>query len=412
MNVLELPQELLGRALSFLGPADIVRFGQTCQLAWAFIDPANVVLWQSAFLQVFDDPQDAWMLLTPTARESRPDTGAQYNWHAQLKRRLQALQAIDAKWTGELLSSNGPTPDEVIDAILDIIDTAKSRPTRRELQLGKRPETDDRSSRNIALLPTPYSFSVRFDRLVRGSYENSSETGAGVWHSPGRPTTRAMASAPGPRSEAACRLHVLGGVTEQEAKDNRALGAARRSVYDWDLTNSATEYGPLKEDGSGNVDWHRLDAVCTVVTRHFSRAAQGRMTIPQGYQYSIPHRTLGDPMVPDDWAGVTGTWCGTYVFLNYEDLLTYNTLVGPRSPTTLEDGPEASGGLMKLELKLDESLADDPVLQSGFPICTDLPPLYFSGISKNDDEQYATAVRGMACLTPSGREVRWRIIVQ
>lgn len=67
---------------------------------------------------------------------------------------------------------------------------------------------------------------------------------------------------------------------------------------------------------------------------------------------------------------------------------------------------------MKLELKLDMRLKDDPKLQTKMPVCEDLQPLYFSGLSRSYDFHMATGVRGMACLTPGGKEVRWRYIIQ
>lgn len=101
----------------------------------------------------------------------------------------------------------------------------------------------------------------------------------------------------------------------------------------------------------------------------------------------------------------------SYVFLHWEDLVEFNRFQDQTTRPTLEYGPEACGGLMKLELKLDMSLRDDPRLKTDLPICDDLPPLYFSGLSKSYDFQMATGIRGMACLAPGGREVRWRYIV-
>lgn len=46
-SLTDLPQELLGRVLSFLLPSDIVRFGKTCRQAYSFINPGNQLLWVS-----------------------------------------------------------------------------------------------------------------------------------------------------------------------------------------------------------------------------------------------------------------------------------------------------------------------------------------------------------------------------
>lgn len=47
ISLTDLPQELLGRVLSFLLPGDIVRFGRTCRQAYSFINPGNQLLWVS-----------------------------------------------------------------------------------------------------------------------------------------------------------------------------------------------------------------------------------------------------------------------------------------------------------------------------------------------------------------------------
>jgi hypothetical protein len=415
MKLLELPQEMLGNVLSHLLPNDIVAFGRTCRSAHLFIDPSNQILWRSVFLQVFDDPREAWSGLVPHARGLNQSVEEKWNWQQRLKQRLLALKAISDDWTMAMLD-NPPSPSKTIDALLDMIETARTGPTDEQLQQGQTQVVDDMSSLNMSLLPTRYNYGVKLDRLLRGSHippgcghddEGSFEVSG--WRPTARPTTRSMTS-PGsiPRSESACKLHVMAGVSPQESQDTRALGAARQVVYNWQTTNADNEYGPFKYNG--DVDWRRLEAIMTVATGHFSRAVQGRLTLPQGFNYSIPARTTIDPSQPQDWAGVTGNWCGTYVFLNWEDLLLFNAHAGERP--SLDDGPESCGGLMKLEVKLDETIKDDPKLRTELPLCDDLPPLFFSGLSRSWEYQMTTGVRGMACLTPSGKEVRWRIIVQ
>lgn len=138
-----------------------------------------------------------------------------------------------------------------------------------------------------------------------------------------------------------------------------------------------------------------------------------RIIIPQGFHYGIPYRTLPDPTVPEDWAGAQGSWVGTYAFLDYADLHSFN--VGQRhgQRTSLEDEREACGDLMTLDLKLDSSLKVDPRLKTDLPICDDLPMLYFSGMSRGFDGAYRPpiGVRGSVSLVPGGREVRWRFLI-
>lgn len=217
--------------------------------------------------------------------------------------------------------------DELTETFLDILDTAKAYPSTREIKTGRKPELDDRDlSLNLKLLPNNYNFTGEFDGLVRG-LPTSAGGGAygtsdsavlnmpGAFNStPGRPLTRSQATRKSDevvRYEAGSRLHVLCGLTVREEHDAKSIGKARRITYDWNLTNDRNDYGPFKADGSGQVDWRRLESVCTVVARQFSSAVRSRMILPQGFCFSIPYRTLSDPTVPEDWARVTGNWCGT-----------------------------------------------------------------------------------------------------
>lgn len=433
-TLLALPSEILSQILSRLAYQDLVSFASTGHQARNFCSPSrNQLLWQAVFLHKFDDPRDRWSSLTRTPREQILDKQANFDWHAELKKRVIALHYVTG---GRLLDNQKEGEDEnyegVIEALLDIVDTAKACPTNRELQAGKKPTVDDRDlSLNLGLLPINYHFEPEFDGLVRGipasavrinsRHKDIEKGGLSTlmmlggrnWDTPGRALTRSQAAREMDklaRSENASRLHVLCGLTEWEERDDKAVGRARRIVYDWNTTNAENEYG-LWKGRSGETDWRRLEAVVTVVARQFALAVRGRMTLPQGFCFSLPYRTLTDPTVPDDWAGVQGLWCGTYVFLHWEDLVEFNMFANAANRPTLENGPEACGGLMQLELKLDMDVKGDSTLKTNLPVCEDLPPLYFSGQSRSYDYRMATAVRGMCCLAPGGREVRWRYII-
>lgn len=342
-TILTLPPELLFQILSKLPYNDLVRFASTCRETHSFASPRNQLLWQAIFLSKFDDPRDRWATLVKTAREDerQREREERWDWFVELRRRVGALRAVRSgvlgvdndEEDGEEAESR---KEEVIAALLDIIDTAKACPTESDLARGRKPETDDRDlSSNLGLLPINSHFTAEFDGLVRGLPAGTVKRNKGIgyyggdilaasgmpgsWHNdrtPGRPMTRAQAAREMDkivRSEAGSRLHVLCGLTDLEAMDDRSLGRARRVTYDWNLTDEVNEYGPFKRDGSGDVDWRRLEAICTVVARQFGLAVRERMTLPQGFCFSLPYRTLKDPNVPEDWAGGQGTWCGTYV---------------------------------------------------------------------------------------------------
>ncbi|KIW99616.1 uncharacterized protein Z518_11029 [Rhinocladiella mackenziei CBS 650.93] len=405
MEILDLPQELLSNILSFLDPEAIVRFGRTCKTALGFITPQNQILWRSAFLQLFDDPNDAWVLTPGSPQASNLED---WDWYRELLRRRRALRAIKSKWCA--LNMPLPNVEDHIDALLSIVDTAKFAPTARDMANGKLPTADDRSSsRNLLILSNTDRYRDGIESLIHDSGTIVREKQAG-------PITRSVTESERGRRrpESASRLHVLFGLTFRERIQHRARGAARRIVYDWSLSGADNDYGPFKRDGSGCVDWTLLEGVYSVVGGNFAMVVEGHISMPQGFCFSIPHRTLVDPTNPGDWARVVGPWLGTYSFLDYADLFTYNTWdsqLGPRPP--LDDAPEACGDLMKLDLKLDDAISSDPRLKTSLPVSPALPTLYFSGLSRAHAGVHRPSidVRGCASLVPGEREVRWRFII-
>jgi hypothetical protein len=422
MQILQLPQELLDHTLSFLHPEDIIRFGQTCKQAHAFVNPQNQLLWRSAFLYVFDDPKDAWSMMPESwahQAESLRVYTRTWDWHRELVRRLSTLRAIRSKWCADV---EAPRAQEYLDTLLSILDTAKPRPTKRDILKGLIPIVDDRYiSLNMLILADVDKYRAGLENLIHDSgtvrYMRYAGSDGNPWNSPRRPVTRSMTWSENEknRPESASRLHVMFGLTVRDRIENMARGAARRKVYDWSLSGPDNDYGPFKRDGSGQVDWSFLEGIHSVIARNFAMCVEGQISIPQGFCYSIPCRTLNDPTVPNDWARVTGPWLGTYAFMDYADFFAYNTWDGQSGGArpTLDDEPEACGDLMKLDLQLDETLADDPRLHTALPISKDLPPLYFQGLSRAHVGLHrpAIGVRGSVSLVPGNREVRWRFII-
>lgn len=419
MTLLLLPQEILSQIFSYLPPADIVHIGQTCRLAHGFIVPENKLLWQAAFTQIFDSPQQAWSSIPKTIRPNHIlDVEKRWNWYHELKRRCLALKAIHPRTIGDF-DQKEFSAEDVAQTLLEIIDTAKSRPTDAEIARGAVPQIDDRSSLNISLLTSTQDPWGRLENFIHDSHtpvDNGDDDDVPSYLI-GRPITRSISLQKrlGSRTEHQSRLHVLYGRTAREKLEHGSKGRARRIVYNWNHPVAENDYGPFKPDGSGEVNWTVLEGVMSVITRNFEMCVDGRIAMPPGFCYSIPYRTLTNPNVPEDWANVTGSWLGTYSFLDYADLFHFNTWNDVSTVPTLEDVPEACGDLMRLELKLNPSLAADPKLQSTLPRCEEYPTLYFSGPSKSYDPfghpRMQISFRGCVSLCPGGREVRWRYII-
>ncbi|EXJ59263.1 hypothetical protein A1O7_06695 [Cladophialophora yegresii CBS 114405] len=398
MAIFDLPYEILAGILSFLEPQSIIRFGRTCKAASLSIGPQNQILWKSAFLHVFDDPDEAWSMTPGTP----PLTTARgFDFYTELSRRFSALQAVRKRSCG-----SDDRAEANIQALLSILDTAKFTLNARDIADGKVPLEDDRyTSLNLQILSNLAEWRQGIESLINDTPLSSSS----------RPITRSMTihEFEKCRTRGASRLHVMYGLTNWERVDHKPRGAARRKVYDWNLIGADNDYAPFLRDGSGKVDWSLLEGVATVMRLNFSKCVD-QIAAPEGFCFSLPHRTLVDPTTPGDWARATGPWLGTYAFLDYADLWAYNHPDEQAEPRlTLDDEPEDCGDLMRLTLKLDPSISSDPRLQTKLPISTGLPVLYFSGHSRgyNGMRRLIIAVRGFACLVPGSREVRWRFLI-
>jgi hypothetical protein len=405
-NLLDLPAELLGNVLSFLAPVDIVNFGRSCRCASTFIDPSNQILWHCAFLQLFDEPADAWSLLPASYQAPK----ASWDWYVELQKRLEALHAIKKRWPDYDMEPDAAQSH--LDALLSIIDTAKFGPTKADIAKGKLSESDAVVSLNLQILGDMQEFEIGLDKLIHDTRAKTPVEPQPL----GRPLTRSMAGIidEANRPEAASRLHVLHGMTVRERLNDRSRGQARRKVYNWNYTSIKSDYGPFKLDGSGQVNWSLLEGACSIIARIFEMCLNGKVANPQGLSFAIPHRTLPDPTVPEDWARVTGSWLGTYSFLDYEELFAFNTDDHFALRASLDDDDaEAHGHLMRLQLKLDPSIKDNASLKTNIPICHDVPPLYFTGTSRAEDwiQRPMAQVKGLVALVPGGREVRWKFVI-
>lgn len=119
-SLVELAPELLELVLSYLGPHDLTRFGQTCRRAHDFIRPTNQLLWKQTFLHLFDHPKHVWDRLVPTARAQNQPREALWDWHRELVRRTKAYNLALA-CDPETLA---PEIDNVVKTLLDIEQTA------------------------------------------------------------------------------------------------------------------------------------------------------------------------------------------------------------------------------------------------------------------------------------------------
>ena len=404
--LIELAPELLENILSFLQPHDLVSFGSTCHEANAFIRPNNQVLWRSTFLQVFDDPRNAWKSLLPTARAANYCRETQWDWYRELRRRLLAFKMMRESDGEARQWFSGKTADTII----EIYETASSS----EVHLR---QTQQGTSLNLDFLDRYFSSSLHAERIIHDFHADIEPFSIPLDAIPDldRPLTRSMVARQRV-PESASQLHVLYGLTEREVCSKRAKASARGIVYDWAVTGPDADYGPFQKDKSGLINWQALEAVTSLMIRNFDAVRSDHLRTPRGFQYNLPN-LIPKNSLPDDWAGVSGAWVGTYAFLDYRDLVHYNFAHQPGHPQGpgLDTYEEACGDVMQLQVKLDQDgeLKDDWRLRTNLPVCEDLPMLYFSGTSGGyRSRRSRIAVRGTVSLVPGGRQVRWRFLIR
>ena len=415
-ELLSLPPELLEQVCSFLDPYDLVTFGKVCHYAATVISPSNHTVWRNAFLQLFDDPNKAWSAFLPTARDENAAREAAWDWHLKTRERCTALKAIsthDSAYRRRNL-------DLTTSALIDIIETASNHPLKGVGSGKTTADKERRQSISISTLQEAFSRNRDAERAIH-DWEvdlTAQYIPSEIMSSfPGRRITRSMAQDRHSHSESESKLHTYFGLTKRERHSNRSQGNARCVVYDWHLTSPEVDYGPFKDVKSGQwgqVNWKSIEAVSSLITRHMELLVKDQMIFPQGFSYAVPYRQLADPAHPDDWAGVTGPWVGTYSFLDWTVLNQYNSQVHETGGRYLLEGcDEARGDLMHLNLHLVDDLKTDSRLATKLPVCKDLPMLYFSGTSRGTGASRPyISVRGTASLLPGARQVRWRFIIR
>ncbi|CAI6333787.1 unnamed protein product [Periconia digitata] len=398
-----LAPELLYIILSYLPPRDVVHFAQTCRRAAQFIQPDNFALWKSAFLHVFDHPRYAWDALVPSVRASNVLREAQWDWHHELRRRMVAFNAVCESDRLTLLK----TIEQVVKTLLDIEQTAAY--TTRDTE-------DKPQSLNLAFLSRLQNQSPDFDSIVHDYHRdiNSVSLPLEFQAESDRAVTRSMVGRRVAIPPWASQFHVIHGPTKRERDSVFSKAAARAIVYDWNVTGSFAEYGPY--DRSGGVNWQAVEAISSLMHRIFDMPLDMYKLTSYGFPMNIPKAIPVRPDSPEqDWAGLTGIWLGTYAFLDYRALVHFNIAHNQEYPLDLGEYEEACGDLMHLDIKVsdDEDLKLDTRLQPSLPYCHDLPILRFTGLSQNQTAgRPSIGVRGFVCLTPSGREVRWRLIIR
>lgn len=163
-------------------------------------------------------------------------------------------------------------------------------------------------------------------------------------------------------SELVSRLHVLSTPSLDAVSSHNVRTAAREIVYERLNFTRSSCYGPLKSDGSRQIDYRKVEALSVVMMANLDEAksmgwgqedVEDDTNIPSGWSSTRTGSAKGDDVDPRDWAGITShEWRGTYSFLHYPVYHHYNSHRTSSYIPSLAEESEAVGDCMSLKLEL------------------------------------------------------------
>ncbi|OCT49761.1 F-box domain cyclin-like protein [Cladophialophora carrionii] len=232
---------------------------------------------------------------------------------------------------------------------------------------------------------------------------------------------------------------------------------ARSRVYDLRRYKESNMWGPFLDDGSGRIDWEKVQAIMVVLAYNHRLYTERRGLIGAdslGLSDSIrtllgdssvrnvsstrsnllrPWEGLFEGIAPDSYVsspldgkpkpslhpdldaldpyGVTGTWMRIVCFLDYNDLYRFNfDPHGANIPADQERDPISTREafrLIKLQLQVTRVEDQDGLDEHGKPL---LPVVYFEGTSRSTfmawDPNANSRIRGTVQATAAGA-IRW-----
>ena len=206
---------------------------------------------------------------------------------------------------------------------------------------------------------------------------------------------------------------------------------ARSRVYDLRQHTADTFWGPFRDDGSQDVDWHKIEALMINLWYNIDRYSAKHLArtkiaiiVPPWYepfagvtphtQVPLPPRDsssvietpLALPLEMQDPYGITGVWMRVVCFLDYRELFTFNFSDDQPAPGDPRPPLDTDEAIRFIALELEVTRITEPGRDDG----QGLPVVHFKGASNSllppVDPNANSKIRGSVRLTPEG-EVRW-----
>ncbi|KAI0482535.1 hypothetical protein GGR56DRAFT_192501 [Xylariaceae sp. FL0804] len=427
MLLTELPAELLQHVLGYVDPPDLAFVPRTCKVLYHAV-AGNGPLFKRVYLRHLDAP--------PPGGDG---DGAVMPWEQALKDafRLEALQStVRVARAGEeecrdCGGGGGDRGGGTTGQQLAFVHATVTALLRRASSSGDaaepRPGVPVRPSRNADLLADFFRHPVcQAAFLCRSALF---ERARGEWVrdcGPGRRLARQQSA----------RLHCLHGAPILTARPDALRKTPRRNmsnfarskVYDLRQYTEKTMWGPFMDDGSGDVDWEKVEAIMIDLgsnlakldprspIRNFFCRTPFAGTWPGSYRSVVSSAPLEvgledikrpESLAARDPYGITGTWLRVVCFLDYTDFFAYNfTDSPPAHPDMPRPAVEAHEATRLITMKLTVTRVEPPGPGDG----QGQPVVHFEGISRaldhGFDDNANSDIRGAVRLTPEG-EVRW-----
>ncbi|KAK6339992.1 hypothetical protein TWF730_001768 [Orbilia blumenaviensis] len=378
-TLLDLPHELLHHIFLHVDPADLARVRLICRFLDRYLKK-NELLFKQLYLLSWDEPIEE----------------APFNLGSTWEKRLQ-----NAVWLQKVLQSRN------IDSKLN--DYQKTA----QLILALLYVRNSTTSKNLNFLEQVFD-KLNLDALLCRSSLFEPEGAGDVTHGAASTEFERQLSA---------KLHCYYGIPidPRTRKSNPTHPWARSRVYDLRNYDTNTMWGPFRADGSGRVDWEKMEAIMIVLGFNMKIlveesdvpfnaiwAVRFRGAVP----YSAPYQKhslaneLELSLDARDPYGVTGTWLRVVCFLDYHDFYAFNfgstapADGGPRPPIDIREA------IRFLKLGINVTKIEPPGPDDGQA----LPVVHFKGVSRLMhafwDPNANSALTGTVRLTREG-EIRW-----
>ncbi|VUC25352.1 unnamed protein product [Clonostachys rosea] len=384
-----LPPEILHHILIWLDPADLAPVSKVCQFLYKVVK-GNQKLCQDIYLLQMDAP---------------PDTASIQDWESELHDMVK-LDGIFHKLNDA---------EKEADRLPFVCETVSRLLKHASLNHGSRDEGEE-SERHVS----------RNVEYLSGLFENEVAARVFTQQSPlfDRINSRFQGSVPFPqpleKHQQSAKLHCLFGRPAQRGGRTRSTTTypwACSKVYDIRDYSQANWWGPFRRDGTGRVDWEKLEAINILMWKNISTQCPRTDLFDEiwdtpffgSFAHSYVPTNL--PKLSDldaqDPYGVAGTYYRVVCFLDHSDFIRFNfsnmgivTHNMPRPP--LDRGEAVRLILMDLEVTRVEPPGPDDGQE--------LPVVHFKGVSRSFDtdfmEDVHSTLTGSVRLTKEG-EVRW-----